>query len=190
MGGSNIGTTTTSLLAALASSGENANQAVQIALVHLFFNIFGILIFYPIPFMRWPIGMASSLGKLTSNYRWFSLCYLLLAFFLLPLIIFALSLIGPLALYLTLIPAALIIIFVTIINFLQKRAHKKLPQVLQTWEFLPEPLRSLEPLDRMITKMMKIFTRRRSVAKESLDKNENINKGFEKEGNESEMEMY
>merc|ERR1711915_249106 len=111
-------------------------------------------------------------------------CYLLLAFFLLPLIIFALSLIGPLALYLTLIPTALIIIFVTIINILQRKAHKRLPKVLQTWEFLPEPLRLLEPLDRMITKMMKIFTRR------SLDKNENINKGFEKEGNESEMEMY
>ena len=35
---------------------------------------------------------------------------------------------------------------------------------------------------------------RRSVAKESLDNNENmdgkINKGFEKEGKESEMEMY
>merc|ERR1711915_856800 len=98
---------------------------------------------------------------------------------------FALSLIGPLALYLTLIPAALIIIFVTIINILQKKANKKLPKVLQSWEFLPEPLRSLEPLDRVITKMMKIFARR-SVAKESLDKNENmdgkINKGFERDG--------
>merc|ERR1712024_159790 len=43
--GSNIGTTTTSLLAALASSG-NERAALQIALVHVLFNITGIAIFY------------------------------------------------------------------------------------------------------------------------------------------------
>merc|ERR1712058_179904 len=44
--GSNIGTTTTSLLAALASKG-NEKEAIQIALVHLCFNITGIILFYP-----------------------------------------------------------------------------------------------------------------------------------------------
>ena len=51
--GSNIGTTTTSLLAALAGSGREAiMNSLQIAFVHLFFNSFGILIFYPLPFLR------------------------------------------------------------------------------------------------------------------------------------------
>ena len=56
--GSNIGTTSTSLLAALAAGGQHAQSAIQIALVHLMFNIIGILVFYPIPFMRWPIALA------------------------------------------------------------------------------------------------------------------------------------
>merc|ERR1711936_778081 len=43
--GSNIGTTTTSVLAALASKG-NERAALQIALVHLLFNLTGIAIFY------------------------------------------------------------------------------------------------------------------------------------------------
>merc|ERR1711936_97705 len=56
--GSNIGTTSTSLLAAMAAGGEHAKESVQIALVHLMFNIIGIALFYPLPFMRWPISLA------------------------------------------------------------------------------------------------------------------------------------
>ena len=50
--GSNIGTTTTSLLAALTNTGDGLHDALQISFVHLLFNICGILMFYPIPFMR------------------------------------------------------------------------------------------------------------------------------------------
>ena len=41
--GSNIGTTTTGLLAALASDGDKLKSSLQIALCHLFFNLSGIL---------------------------------------------------------------------------------------------------------------------------------------------------
>ena len=51
--GSNIGTTTTGLLAALATTGEGFHNALEVSMVHFFFNIFGILLFYPIPFMRY-----------------------------------------------------------------------------------------------------------------------------------------
>lgn len=53
--GSNIGTTFTSFLAALTQGSSGAvkfTNALQGSFVHLFFNIFGILLFYPIPFMR------------------------------------------------------------------------------------------------------------------------------------------
>ena len=53
--GSNIGTTFTAFLAAMTqnSSGiEKFKNAIQGSLVHLFFNVFGILIFYPIPKLR------------------------------------------------------------------------------------------------------------------------------------------
>ena len=42
----------------MAAGGAHAQDSVQIALVHLMFNIIGIGIFYPIPFMRWPISLA------------------------------------------------------------------------------------------------------------------------------------
>ena len=54
--GSNIGTTTTSILASFAAEGQYLKPSIQISMVHLLFNISGILLFYPIPFMRWPIG--------------------------------------------------------------------------------------------------------------------------------------
>ena len=68
--------------------------SIQISLVHLLFNIAGILIFYPFPFMRWPISLAKILGDITADYRWFAGMYLAVMFVLAPLVIFALSLTG------------------------------------------------------------------------------------------------
>ena len=150
--GSNIGTTTTSLLAALASSG-NERAALQIALVHLLFNITGIAIFYPIPLLRLPVKMAARLGEITSQYRWFSLLYLLLVFFIFPAVIFALSLAGTVAFFVVLSPVALAVILVLTLSIIQNQKPSILPERLRTWDFLPEPLRSLEPLDRIIRKL-------------------------------------
>ena len=47
--GANVGTTITALLASVAAV---APQALTIALVHTLFNVFGILVFYPLPKMR------------------------------------------------------------------------------------------------------------------------------------------
>ena len=42
----------------------------QIQICHLLFNIFGITVFYPVPFMRQiPIGAAKFLGNTTAEYR-------------------------------------------------------------------------------------------------------------------------
>ena len=51
--GSNIGTTFTAILAALTESGPKLKHTIQGALVHLFFNVIGILIFYPFPPLRY-----------------------------------------------------------------------------------------------------------------------------------------
>lgn len=90
--GANLGTTCTALLASLVLATA---PAVQIALCHLFFNIFGILIWYPLPFMREvPLAAARWLGKAASAYRLAPVVYLLLAFFLLPLLLLAMSLLA------------------------------------------------------------------------------------------------
>ena len=57
--GSNIGTTTTAMLAAMAAEPAMLKSSIQIALVHLFFNLHGIMLFYPVPWMRWPLGQFS-----------------------------------------------------------------------------------------------------------------------------------
>merc|ERR1712110_1237421 len=87
--GANIGTTVTGLLASLVSDGTNA---LQVALCHLFFNISGIIIWYPIPFMRnIPLNLAIGLGKTTRVWRGFPIVYLLLAFGIIPLLLLGLS---------------------------------------------------------------------------------------------------
>lgn len=94
--GANIGTTVTSVLAALAvNKADKFREALQIAFCHLFFNISGILIWYPIPFMRnIPIKGAKFLGNTTAKYRWFAFMYLIVVFFLFPLLVFGLSVAG------------------------------------------------------------------------------------------------
>ena len=94
----------------------------QIALCHTFFNVSGILLFYVVPFMRWPVPIARyaiyilyftlciqyytyyvfyiscviirAMGETVASYRWFAIFYLAFMFFLLPLYAFGLSLIG------------------------------------------------------------------------------------------------
>ncbi|MEM6326435.1 MAG: Na/Pi symporter [Bacteroidota bacterium] len=89
--GSNVGTTATALLAALVaiSGGEPAALAgLTIALCHLFFNTFGIVLVYPIPFIREiPIRMAEFVGKLAFENRLYAVAYIVVLFYGLPLIL-------------------------------------------------------------------------------------------------------
>jgi len=98
--------------------------------------------------------MARKLGKITSHYRWFSIVYLLLMFFIFPAIIFGLSLAGPVYLYIVLVPVALVIIATSIITKMQQKFPDYLPKKLRSWDFLPKPLISLDPYDRVIQKMI------------------------------------
>ena len=151
--GSNIGTTTTALLASFAAEGKYLKPSVQTALVHLFFNIIGILIFYPIPCMRIPLPLARGLGNLTAEYRWFAGFYLLSMFFLLPAMVFLLSLAGPTALYMVLIPVVLMVVVVALVNLLQNKKPSWLPPFLRDWSFLPLWMRSLKPIDDVFSKL-------------------------------------
>jgi len=87
--GANIGTTVTGLLASLVSDGVSA---LQVALAHLFFNISGIIIWYPIPFMRKiPLDMARTLGKATRIWKGFPILYIFVIFMMIPLVLYGLS---------------------------------------------------------------------------------------------------
>uniref|UniRef100_A0A674ARW4 Sodium-dependent phosphate transport protein 2A n=1 Tax=Salmo trutta TaxID=8032 RepID=A0A674ARW4_SALTR len=151
--GSNIGTTATAILAALASPGDKLAAAFQVALCHFFFNILGILLWYPVPTTRLPIRMARTLGQRTAKYRWFAVLYLLLCFLLLPSLVFALSMAGWQMMAGVGVPFAAALLLVFVVNMLQVHRPGCLPVRLQSWDFLPVWMHSLQPLDTLITKV-------------------------------------
>jgi len=151
--GSNVGTTGTSILAAMASSSDSLHFSLQIALCHLFFNIAGILLWYPIPAIRKiPLNMAKFLGNTTAKYRWFAPVYIAFFFFLIPGSIFALSVAGRIWLFIVCGLVATLVVFIITLNMLQKKAPNHLPELMRTWEWVPVYLRSLEPYDKLIVK--------------------------------------
>lgn len=79
--GANVGTTVTALIAAITQS----QTAMAIAMVHVLFNFFGVLILFPIPqIRRIPILIAEQLGTLSAKHRAVGICYVLVLFFLIP----------------------------------------------------------------------------------------------------------
>uniref|UniRef100_A0A672F4W4 Sodium-dependent phosphate transport protein 2B-like n=1 Tax=Salarias fasciatus TaxID=181472 RepID=A0A672F4W4_SALFA len=148
--GSNIGTTTTAILAAMASPGDTLANALQIALVHFLFNISGIILWYPIPFTRIPIRLAKALGNTTAKYRWFAAVYIICCFFVLPLFVFSLSLAGWQVLVGVGVPLLVMLIVIIVINVLQKRKPSCLPSALRSWDFLPLWAHSLAPWDKVV----------------------------------------
>jgi sodium-dependent phosphate cotransporter len=87
--GANIGTTLTAITAAMVS---DSIDSLQVALAHLMFNLSGIAIFYPIPFMRsLPLYAARRLGKATRIWRGFPLVYIAVMFVLVPVLFLLIS---------------------------------------------------------------------------------------------------
>jgi len=88
--GANVGTTFTGMLAALAVLNAGS---LQVALCHLFFNILGILIWFPVPAMRRVVvNAACLLGLYASFYRLVPMIYILVMFLAVPGICLGISL--------------------------------------------------------------------------------------------------
>jgi len=86
--GANIGTCITALLAATAVSGPNAVFALQIAFVHLSYNLIGVLVIYGLPILREiPIKAAQVLADLAVRNKLYVLAYVGLVFFVIPLVL-------------------------------------------------------------------------------------------------------
>lgn len=79
--GANIGTTFKALILAFSQT----QAAFGIALCHFLFNLFGVLIFFCIPFVNTlPLRLARELGKLTIKSRLAGFAYITLTFFIIP----------------------------------------------------------------------------------------------------------
>lgn len=86
--GANLGTTCTALLASLATVGEGgadvAAVGVTAALAHLTFNIFGMVVFYPLRAL--PIACAQHLANLAVESKRWAIIFVLGIFVGLPLL--------------------------------------------------------------------------------------------------------
>jgi sodium-dependent phosphate cotransporter len=83
--GANIGTTVTALLAALAATGVHARAGITIALVHLFFNLSGTLLIFPVRAIRnVPLKAAQRLADVAVESRVLALAYVGILFYALP----------------------------------------------------------------------------------------------------------
>merc|ERR1719487_309562 len=88
--GANIGTTCTAFIASVVSGSQDA---IQVSICHLLFNIIGILIWFPIPFMRAvPLAWARLMGEYVSAFPWFGVFYIAVAFVGLPIALYFCSL--------------------------------------------------------------------------------------------------
>ncbi len=80
--GTNVGTTITAILAALAV-GEIS--AVTVAFAHLLFNICGIVLIWPIPAIRRiPLRLAGNFAAVAANHRWLAVAYIAICFYAVP----------------------------------------------------------------------------------------------------------
>ena len=99
--------------------------------------------------------MAKALGNTTAEYKWFAIVYLFVVFFILPGSIFGLSLAGWKVFAGIMVPIAVFVLAIVIINVMQRKKPDWLPNRLRSWEWLPKTCRSLEPYDRVASKVIK-----------------------------------
>ncbi|MBZ5488943.1 Na/Pi cotransporter family protein [Halomonas aquamarina] len=93
--GSNLGTTMTALLAATAVTGSTALLALEIALVHLLFNLFAVLIIGGLPFLRLlPVKGAQWLGRTGAERKTLAAGWVLGVFIALPVSLIAVTVVA------------------------------------------------------------------------------------------------
>ncbi|VEL98542.1 sodium-dependent phosphate cotransporter [Alteromonas sp. 76-1] len=84
--GANIGTCITALIAALGVVGVNAAFALQIALVHLLYNVFSVVLIYGTPMLRnIPLDLSYKLSVIVAEKKFYGVAYIGGLFFCMPL---------------------------------------------------------------------------------------------------------
>ena len=86
--GANLGTTMTALLAALATTGPNSQAGLTIAVVHLLYNLTGILVIYcPPALRRIPLAACRWIAGVAEVSAFWALLYVILLFYGLPFLV-------------------------------------------------------------------------------------------------------
>ena len=83
--GAKVGTTITAILAATAFLDSPTGQlGLALAFAHSLFNITGVVLFYPIPQMRFPIFLARRLSVILTRNRMYVIAWIAMLYFILP----------------------------------------------------------------------------------------------------------
>ena len=175
--GANMGTSVTNTIVSLAQAAERAFAGVT---VHDIFNWLPVLIFLPLDVIAHylvkkllkkltellskiiiqldkKIKEEMTLGRKSESKSLIKDCSpRVFGFFLLPAAVFGLSLAGWQILLGVAAPLLLLFLFIVIVNIFQRKAPGHLPEVLQDWEWLPKWTRSLEPHDRVFSKVTEL----------------------------------
>ena len=174
--GSNIGTTVTGLLTALAQPALSLKKAMVVAFVYTLFNLLGVLLWLPVPLLRLPKRYARSLGNVVFKYRWFIFFYIAFVYFVFPIVIFGLALVPHwIGLALVGLPLIAVVLAFVVLAFLQRKLPRILPSKLKTFAFLPLAMRSLKPYDARV-KQIKCCCVKKNKNKKNKKKKNNNNK--------------
>jgi len=129
--GANIGTCITGIMGAMVT--DKRKTAMTVALSHVLFNVFGTLIWYPVPIIRsLPIEMAKILGNIAAEYRVFPFIYIAVVFVGIPVFLLLLSVASPWAVLFVGGPLILLFLATLLTLFLRFKMPTKLPMVLQS----------------------------------------------------------
>lgn len=170
--GSNIGTTITALLAALLSTTD----AMQVALAHLFFNISGILVWYPVPYLRnIPLNAARSLGRTTRVLKIFPLIYIVICFLIIPGLLLGLSLlftqgVKGLTVLGTIITAFLVLgIAYSLFWFKKLSGKEKITAKFENWQTRSSTMKTLpEDIEMLKSKIQSLEEHTGLLAEDTL----------------------
>ncbi len=69
-------------------------------------------------------------------------------FLIVPSYVFCLSLLGPVAIYVGVVPILVLLVVTGLITAVQQTRPRWLPVGMRTWAFLPTWMHSLEPYDK------------------------------------------
>lgn len=83
--GANIGTTLTALIASISTPNE---ASITIALCHLLYNTFAVVLFLMIPLLQsTALFLSEGTGKLVLKQKWYGFAYVAVLFFFVPLVL-------------------------------------------------------------------------------------------------------
>lgn len=144
----------TGILSAFTSPSSTLKKSLQLAFVYTFFNTLGVILWLPIPALRFPKLYAGKLGSIVFEYRWFLYVYVITVYFAGPLLLLGIALIPSwIGLAVVGIPIILMCIVLVAFLILKRYFSKYLPSVLLNLDWLPLWMRSLKPYDDKISKL-------------------------------------